>query len=123
MVTVILQQCQVHIHCIQLTEPARSNPKIPLMSMCLSLRWILGIHLPFPSDRIRFYCPFNTGSYENQTGGGVTEHSMMIGWDYEPIDDRFGNFWKARYLMGVDEFMYWSDYDTISDDFTLASLV
>jgi hypothetical protein len=45
---------------------------------------------------------------------------MMIGWDYEPIDDRFGNFWKARYLMGEDEKLYWSDYDTIPDDFTLA---
>ena len=80
----------------------------------------LGDTLPFPSDRIRFYCPFNTGSYGSHEGGGVTEKSWMIGWDYEPIDDRFGNFWKARYLMGVDEFMYWSDYDTISDDYTLA---
>lgn len=80
----------------------------------------LGDTLPFPSDRIRFYCPFNTGSYGSHEGGGVTGKSWMVGWDYEPINDRFGNFWKARYLMGVDEFMYWSDYDTISDNFTLA---
>ena len=76
--------------------------------------------LPFPSDMIRFFCPFNTGGYENHTGGGTIESATMIGWDYEPIDDRFGNFWKARYLMGADEYMYWPDFDTISDDFTLA---
>ena len=39
---------------------------------------------------------------------------------FRSVDDRFGNFWKARYLMGEDEMLYWSDYDTISEDFTLA---
>lgn len=78
----------------------------------------IGDTIPFPSDRIRFFEPFNTGgSYE---GGTITQKSRMICWDYEPADDRFGNFWKARYLMGEDEYMYWSEYDTISEDFTIA---
>ncbi|MCU0462701.1 MAG: C10 family peptidase [Bacteroidales bacterium] len=76
----------------------------------------IGDSIPVPSDKIRFYCPFNTGS--NTLGGG--EKFSMIGWDYQPVDDRFGNFWKARYLMGDDEKLYWSDYDTIPEDFTLA---
>jgi hypothetical protein len=76
----------------------------------------LGDSIPFPSDKIRFYCPFNTGG--NTMGGG--EKFSMIGWDYEPVDDRFGNFWKARFLMGEDEKLYWPDYYIIPEDFTLA---
>jgi len=78
----------------------------------------LNDEIPFPSDKVRFYERFDSGSsYE---GGTITQKERMICWDYEPINDRFGNFWKARYLMGVNEFMYWSDYDSISDNFTLA---
>jgi hypothetical protein len=74
--------------------------------------------VPFPSDKIRFFEPFNTGgSYE---GGTITQKSRMICWDYEPADDRFGNFWKARYLMGDDEYMYWSEFGELSEDFTIA---
>ncbi|MCU0456153.1 MAG: C10 family peptidase [Bacteroidales bacterium] len=74
--------------------------------------------IPFPSDKIRFFEPFNTGgSYE---GGTITQKTRMICWDYEPVDDRFGNFWKARYLTGVDEYMYWNEYDTLSEDVTIA---
>ncbi len=78
----------------------------------------LGDTLPFPSRKIRFYCTFDEGSAHE--GGTITQKYMMLGWDYEPVDDRFGNFWKARYLMGEDETMYWSDNDTITEDFTLA---
>lgn len=76
----------------------------------------IGEPLPLPSDRLRFYCTFDEAEgYE----GGISHKYMMVGWDYEPADDRFGTFWKARYLQGVDQKLYWSDYDTIPDDYTL----
>jgi len=73
--------------------------------------------IPFPSDKIRFYCSFSESSSHE---GGTTQKGSITGWDYEPVDDRFGNFWKARYLMGEDEKLYWADYDTIPEDITLA---
>lgn len=71
--------------------------------------------LPFPSDNIEFYYPFTTDNYD-VSGNNY----MMVGWDYEPADDRFGNFWQARYLRGFEEKMYSSNYREIPGSFTLA---
>lgn len=77
----------------------------------------IGENLPVPSEKVRFFCTFDE---EEGYEGGITQKYMMVGWDYLPVDDRFGNFWKARYLEGVDQKMYWSDYDTIPGDYTIS---
>jgi hypothetical protein len=75
----------------------------------------IGESVPIPSDSLEFYYPFKESS--SQTGGDI---GSMVGWDYEPVDDRFGNFWQARYLRGESEKMYSSNYRRIPEDFTLA---
>ena len=71
--------------------------------------------LPFPSDKIEFYYPFTKDNYD-VSGNNY----MMVGWDYEPANDRHGNFWQARYLRGESEKMYSSNYAEIPGVFTLA---
>jgi len=77
----------------------------------------LGERLPLPSDNVRFFATFDE---EEGYEGGITQKFSMVGWDYEPVDDRFGDFWKARYLQGVDQKMYWSEYDTIPEEYTIS---
>lgn len=70
-------------------------------------------YLPLPSDKIIFYYTFNR---DNNVVGD--NKNTMSGWDYEPADDRFGNFWQARYLNGDKQMLYSSYYDTIPGEFT-----
>jgi hypothetical protein len=74
-----------------------------------------GEQLPFPSDHIEFYYPFTRDN--NDVSGN---NYQMVGWDYEPADDRFGYFWQARYLRGESEKLYSSNYREIPAAFTLA---
>jgi len=74
----------------------------------------IGKPVPLPSDSLEFYYPFTLEDFK--TGGDI---NSIVGWDYEPVDDRFGNFWEARYLKGESEKMYSSNYRRIPEDFTL----
>jgi hypothetical protein len=71
--------------------------------------------VPLPTDSLEFYYPFTK---DIQVTGG--SKSSIVGWDYEPVNDRFGNFWQARYLNGESQKMYHSNYRYIPKDFTLA---
>lgn len=74
-----------------------------------------GEPLPFPSDKIEFYYPFTKDNFD-VSGNNY----QLVGWDYEPANDRHGNFWQARYLRGEVEKMYSSNYREIPAAFTLA---
>jgi hypothetical protein len=71
--------------------------------------------LPGPSDSIEFFYPF-TSNNNDLSGNSYS----MVGWDYEPADDRFGNFWQARHLQGVSQKLYSSNYRVIPEVFTLS---
>ena len=75
----------------------------------------IGDLLPVPSDSIEFFYPFT----RNNSDVGGNNYSM-IGWDYEPADDRFGNFWQARYLRGESQKLYSSNYRTMPEKLTLS---
>jgi hypothetical protein len=75
----------------------------------------IGDMLPVPSDSMEFFYPF---TYDNNDVSG--NNYSMVGWDYEPADDRFGNFWQARYLRGESQKFYSSNYRNIPEDFTLS---
>jgi hypothetical protein len=75
----------------------------------------IGEALPFPSDTMEFYYPFTNGN-NDESGNKFT----INGWDYEPADDRFGNFWQARYLRGESQMLYSGNYRQIPEDFTLS---
>jgi hypothetical protein len=70
--------------------------------------------LPIPSGKVAFNYPFTTDN-NDVSGNG----SMLIGWDYEPANDRSGGFWQARHLRGTSEMMYSSAFDSIPVEFTL----
>jgi hypothetical protein len=71
--------------------------------------------VPLPSDSLEFYYPFKR---EISEAGGTK--NPISGWEYEPVNDRFGNFWEARYLNGDDQKMYHSNYRRIPQKFSLA---
>jgi hypothetical protein len=75
----------------------------------------IGDQVPLPTDSLEFYYPFTK---DIQEAGG--SKNPIVGWDYEPVNDRFGNFWQARYLNGENQKMYHSNYRRIPKDFTLA---
>jgi hypothetical protein len=76
----------------------------------------IGGQVPLPSDSLEFYYPFKR---ETSEAGGTTKNPIT-GWEYEPVNDRFGNFWEARYLNGIDQKMYHSNYRRIPQHFSLA---
>jgi hypothetical protein len=41
-------------------------------------------------------------------------------WNFEPVNDRFNNFWKARYFTDNDVFGYSSHYEAIPSVFTMS---
>ncbi|MFO7575445.1 MAG: T9SS type A sorting domain-containing protein, partial [Bacteroidales bacterium] len=75
----------------------------------------IGGLLPVPSDSIEFFYPF---ALDNKDVSG--NNYLLAGWDYEPADDRFGNFWQARHLQGESQILYSSNNRSIPEDFTLS---
>jgi len=75
----------------------------------------IGELLPVPSDSVEFFYSFTHNN--NDVSGN---NYSMVGWDYEPADDRFGNFWQARHLRGESQKLYSSNYRTIPVKFTLS---
>jgi hypothetical protein len=75
----------------------------------------IGEQLPIPSDKLELYYPFDEDSKDYS--GNQNNFSC---WDFEPIDDRLGNFWQARYFTQDDVFGYSQNSDTIPDTFSLS---
>jgi PKD repeat protein len=75
----------------------------------------IGEQVPVPSDKLEFYYPFDEDN--NDYSGNQNNFSC---WDFEPVDDRFGNFWQARYFTSDDVFGYSQTSDTIPDEFSLS---
>ncbi len=75
----------------------------------------IGDKIPLPSDSLEFHYPFTKDI--SDTGGSKNQIS---GWEYEPVNDRFGNFWEAISLNGEDQKMYHSNFRQIPEQFSLA---
>jgi hypothetical protein len=73
-----------------------------------------GEKLPLPSSNIGFHYTFTTNINVEGTSGGA-----LSGYEYEPANDRFGGFWQARYLRGVSDKLYDSDFDSIPGKFSV----
>lgn len=74
-----------------------------------------GENLPIPSDNTSFYYTFN-----NDNSDLSSNNNNFSCWDFEPVDDRFDNFWQARYFTSDDVFGYTQSSSTIPDEFTLS---
>jgi len=75
----------------------------------------IGENLPIPSDNISFYYTFDNDN--SDLSGNENNFSC---WGFEPVNDRFDNFWQARYFTSGDVFGYTQRSSSIPDEFTLS---
>ena len=71
--------------------------------------------MPIPSDNISFYYTFDNDN--SDLSGNENNFSC---WDFEPVNDRFDNFWQARYFTSGDVFGYTQRSSSIPEEFTLS---
>jgi PKD repeat protein len=74
----------------------------------------IGEKLPIPSENIKFYYTFEKDN-SDYSGNNFT----FSCWNFQPTNDRFNNFWQARYFTNENVFGYCPDYHTIPNEFTL----
>ena len=75
----------------------------------------VGEELPLPSTNLSFYYTFDKDNAD--LSGNNNNFSC---WNFEPTNDRFNNFWQARYFTDGEVFGYTQYSSTIPDEFTLS---